>query len=232
MPGNEGGNPQWQSCETSVLPKDTMDHTPHNVSVLTWTEVWADKMYHSHDQPQYQNQINKWPAFAYGNSHILGWISVSELKSWIINSIFKSSAVSCLNCSNRFLLWLHIRTYTPTNFNLPKLCSFPAGKSQWFPEVLPNTPQLCIKAYNTALQLYLLFLSSLTITHHSNQTRNILPRKTHFAISLLSSSFLRDHPTASQFTVKVCRSISWPHYPILNCNFPSWLSRIQLPNVS
>lgn len=55
--------------------------------------MWADKNYHYNDHPQ-STPGNSWGAFAYGNSHILGWILLSEFKSWITNRIFRYLAVS------------------------------------------------------------------------------------------------------------------------------------------
>lgn len=154
LQAEKAGNLTLQSCENSVLPKDAMGHTPYRVSVLTWTEEWANKKDHFSGHPQNQNQINKWPAFAHGNSHTLGWIILSELKSWIINRIFRSLAVSCLNCSNYLLLWLHIHTPQLILIFL-NYAPFLLITRQWFPEVLPNTLKLWIKAYNTASSLAL-----------------------------------------------------------------------------
>lgn len=55
--------------------------------------MWVDWNYHCVDHPQ-TTPDNSWGAFAYGNSNILGWILLSEFKSWIINRIFRSLAVS------------------------------------------------------------------------------------------------------------------------------------------
>lgn len=55
--------------------------------------MWVDWNYHCVDHPQ-TTPDNSWGAFAYGNSNILGWILLSEFKSWIINKIFRSLAVS------------------------------------------------------------------------------------------------------------------------------------------
>lgn len=108
---------------------------PYNVSVLTWTEVWAEKKYHFSDHPQNQNQITKDWKFSYT---VLGWILLSELKSWIINRILRSLAVSCPDCSNYLLLQCQSTHTTPPNFNLPKLYHFPAGRRSMVSQINLN----------------------------------------------------------------------------------------------